>query len=41
MGRLSLIFLLLGCAIAPAAYADSDERIIVLNSRLVGRDAAA
>jgi phosphate-selective porin OprO/OprP len=41
MGRLSLIFLLLGCVIAPAAYADSDERIIVLNSRLVGRDAAA
>ena len=41
MRRLSLIILLLGCVIAPAAYADSDERIIVLNSRLVGRDAAA
>ena len=41
MRRLALIILLLGCVIAPAAYADSDERIIVLNSRLVGRDAAA
>ena len=35
------VLLLTSSAIAPIAHAENSERIIVLNSRLVGRDAAA
>ena len=35
------VLLLTNSAIAPIAHAENSERIIVLNSRLVGRDAAA
>ena len=35
------VLLLTNSAIAPIAHADNSERIIVLNSRLVGRDASA
>ena len=42
MSRLSLVVLLLvSCATAPAAESADVDRIIVLNSRLVGRDVAA
>jgi phosphate-selective porin OprO/OprP len=39
--RLFTLAVLLGIAVAPVAYAQVDERIIVVNTQLVGRDAAA